>query len=293
MTLKSQAVFTPQSASPPHSNCGNINHKHPSPPKRRPWPNLVAVLVATILITLYYHLSRHITITAQHRSKGNENTFRWTDIPPSQTLTWHPCYPLPETPHVSLDCARLDVPMDWLDPGDERAVLAIVRLRANSSVGSYRGPLFFNPGGPGGSGIWALRDHGRDLQAIVGEDYDIVSWDPRGVGASTPRIDCWGGKMADRLVWELGDVGVVDAHPGTVYDAFARARVLSGACEENQEGGVLRHSSTAYHARDLLEILEQMGERGVKYWGFSYGTVLGGTFAAMYPGRVERMVNDG
>jgi pimeloyl-ACP methyl ester carboxylesterase len=183
--------------------------------------------------------------------------------------------------------------MDWLDPSnDQRVILAIIRLRAAASPS--RGPLFFNPGGPGGSGIWALRDHGRDLQAIVGEDYDIVSFDPRGVGASVPRIECWGSTQ-DRLFWEMQDVGVLDAHPGVVYDAFARAKALSGVCEEGQggEGGILRHSSTTYHARDLLEVLEQMGEGRLRYWGFSYGTVLGGTFAAMYPGRVDRMVNDG
>jgi len=237
-----------------------------------------------------------------------EAPFRWSDIPPSRTLSWHPCY------NGALDCARLDLPMDWVaadagslddDDGDddthegdpnERVILAITRLRASTTSTGKAKTLFFNPGGPGGSGIWALLDHGRDLQTIVGEDYDIVSFDPRGVGASLPRVECWT-SARERLLWEMGDVGVVDAHDGVVYDTYARAVALSGVCERTMirggKGALLRHLGTASHARDLREIMRLMGEERLRYWGFSYGTVLGGTFAAMYPELVERMVNDG
>ncbi|KAK4462932.1 Alpha/Beta hydrolase protein [Cladorrhinum samala] len=220
----------------------------------------------------------------------NPPVFSWLDILPARSLEWRPCYsPL----H---DCARLDVPMDWQNPSEEkRVILAVIRLRA-TNLTHHRGPVFFNPGGPGGSGIWALLDHGKDLQAIVGRDHDLVAFDPRGVGSSVPRIECW--KHAqERAAWELQDIGAVDSHPGVIYDAYARAQLVSRVCETNEdlggEEGILAHSSTAYHARDMLEILEQMGEQRLKYWGFSYGTVLGGTFAAMYPDKVERMVNDG
>ncbi|KAH8905740.1 hypothetical protein BR93DRAFT_855302, partial [Coniochaeta sp. PMI_546] len=214
----------------------------------------------------------------------------WVDIPSSRTLAWHSCY------DGQYDCARLDLPMDWLDPSDEqRVVLAIMRLRANSSsaLGDYRGPIFFNPGGPGGSGTWSLRDHGRLLQTVVGDNHDLVSFDPRGVGASVPRIECWD-TVQSRRFWELQEVGVIDSHPGVLYDAFARAEAFSQVCERGLNGsGILRHSGTVYHARDMLEIMNQMGEEKLKYWGFSYGTVLGGTFAAMYPDKVERLVSDG
>ncbi|KAK3355540.1 TAP-like protein-domain-containing protein [Neurospora tetraspora] len=235
--------------------------------------------------------------SSEDTKKKEEDEFNWANITPSPPpIQWQPCY------DDELDCARLDLPMDWQQADAtngsasvRRVILAIVRLRAAvpSNSPDYRGPVIFNPGGPGGSGIWSLRDHGKDLQTIVGTNHDIISWDPRGIGASTPRIDCWASAQ-DRVYWDLQDPGVVDAHEGAVYDAYARAAAYSQVCERNmEESGILEHSSTAYHARDLLAILEATGEKKLKYWGFSYGTVLGGTFAAMYPDRVERMVNDG
>lgn len=213
--------------------------------------------------------------------------FSWSDIEPSQTLEWQPCF------GDGFDCARLDVPVDWLEPSeDDRVILAIARLRATSTT-DYKGPVFFNPGGPGGSGIWALKDHGEHLQTIVGRNHDLVTFDPRGIGASVPRIECWGSTQS-RHNWAMQETPVIDSHPGVLYDVWARAAGFSMACEQSHSGsGFLEHIGTASHARDMLEILDQMGEDKLQYWGFSYGTILGGTFAAMYPDKVGRLVSDG
>ncbi|KAF3764181.1 alpha/beta-hydrolase [Cryphonectria parasitica EP155] len=213
--------------------------------------------------------------------------FSWASIQPSRTLEWHACF------DSGYDCARLDLPRDWLEPNDEdRVVLAIARLRANDT-NDYRGPVFFNPGGPGGSGIWALRDHGKQLQTIVGTNHDIITFDPRGVGASVPRIECWD-TVEKRHDWALQETPVIDSHDGVLYDVWARASAFSMACEQShKDTGLLEHIGTASHARDMLEILHQVGEDKLQYWGFSYGTILGGTFAALYPEKVGRLVSDG
>ncbi|KAI5918439.1 alpha/beta-hydrolase [Camillea tinctor] len=213
--------------------------------------------------------------------------WNWSSIQSSRTLYWNRCY------EDMYDCARLDVPMDWLDPSEsERVTLAVIRLRA-TELDDYKGPVFFNPGGPGGSGVYAMRDRGELLQTIIGKNHDLISFDPRGIGGTLPRIQCWNSlEKASR--WSLQDVGVIDAHPGVINDAFARATALSRNCEQNMNSSsLLQHISTASHARDMLEILHQMGVEKLKYWGFSYGTILGGVFAAMYPDKVERLVSDG
>ena len=216
--------------------------------------------------------------------------FKWTDIEPSRTLTWESCY------EDAYECARLDVPMDWINPtDDERVVLGVIKLKASTTnTTNYKGAVFFNPGGPGGSGIFALRDRGAKLQGIIGNNHDLITWDPRGVGVTTPRADCWGGSAENRRVWALGDVGVINSHPGISSDAYARSTAFSQMCERNMnDTGLLPHISTAAHARDLLELMEQAGEEKLKFWGFSYGTVLGGVFASMYPDKVGRFVSDG
>ncbi|KAI1750499.1 hypothetical protein F4782DRAFT_246550 [Xylaria castorea] len=214
--------------------------------------------------------------------------WKWSMIEPSRVLLWHSCY------DGAYDCARLDLPMDWLKPSnDERVILAIIRLRA-TETDDYRGPVIFNPGGPGGSGVFALKDHGASLQTIIGRNYDVISFDPRGIGASLPRIECWD-SPEQRQLWDLQDVGVIDAHPGTIYDVYARAKAFSQTCESHMmsKSSILRHVGTASHARDMLEILHKLGQDKLKYWGFSYGTILGGVFASMYPDKVERLVSDG
>ncbi|PQE14205.1 Alpha beta hydrolase fold family protein [Rutstroemia sp. NJR-2017a BVV2] len=220
-----------------------------------------------------------------------KKSWKWNDIEASEDLVWHSCFD-------NFQCARLLLPLDWTDSSKPDGIaLAIIKIPA-TDLSDYRGAVWTNPGGPGGSGIYSLRRNGHNLQKIVGRNHDIISFDPRGIGASTPRLDCWGSKQNEN-VWKLQNVGLIDSHPGVLYDAYARAYALSGACEEtmNQattgEESLLNYVSTASVARDMLEIMNKMGAQKMKYWGFSYGTYLGGVFAAMYPDKVERLVSDG
>lgn len=252
--------------------------------------------VLLFLIAVAFLISLSVTVHKSPNPRQDDFTndpntqtqdFSWSSIAPSKTLEWQSCF------DGEYECARLEVPMDWLEPEDSQyVVLAIARLPAKETD-DYKGPVFFNPGGPGGSGVWSLKDHGKQLQTIVGRNHDIVAFDPRGIGASIPRIECWE-SLQVRQSWDLQESPAIDSHPGVMYDVWARASAFSLACEISHNGtGFLEHISTASHARDMLEILNQMGEERLQYWGFSYGTILGGTFAAMYPEKVGRLVSDG
>ncbi|ODA80107.1 hypothetical protein RJ55_03065 [Drechmeria coniospora] len=219
-------------------------------------------------------------------SDGKHLSWSWEDVEPSRSLAWTKCYDV-------FKCARLDVPMDWQSPSDDKRVtLGIMKLPAKATTDRLP-PVFVNPGGPGGSGIYFMQILAAQLQRVVGENQDIISWDPRGVGVSTPRVECWGTSQK-RELWSMQDKGVIDERPGLIYDTYSRGLAYSGACERAlNDSGILLHLSTAYHARDMLEILDGTGHQKLRYWGFSYGTALGGAFAGMFPGRVERLVSDG
>lgn len=106
-------------------------------------------------------------------------------------------------------------------------------------------------------------------------------------------MECWGNSQK-RQMWGLQETPMVDERPGLAYDDYARKSIYSGVCEEAMNStGIMRHLSSASIARDMLEILEKTGHKKLRYWGSSYGTILGGVFAGMYPDRVERLVSDG
>ncbi|KAH8173725.1 alpha/beta hydrolase fold domain-containing protein [Sarocladium implicatum] len=259
----------------------NLPNEPPSVPRGHPvWAGLLTVVS---LVLLWFQWSP----SSIHAPRTASSSLNWSEIPPSSDLQWHQCY------DAQFECARLDLSMDWQDPNvTDRVVIAVARLRAKN-ITDYKGSVFFNPGGPGGSGIWALQDHGDLIQAVVGDNHDIITFDPRGIGFSVPRVECWKTPQ-QRWAWDAQESGIVSSHEGMIYDIFARAIAFSQACERNtNETNLLSHLSTASHARDMLEILDQLGEEKLKYWGFSYGTILGGTFAAMYPDRVGRLVSDG
>ncbi|KAH7381017.1 TAP-like protein-domain-containing protein [Cadophora sp. MPI-SDFR-AT-0126] len=226
-------------------------------------------------------LSFNLSTNVRSSSKRG---WSWEGIKPSEHLIWSKCYD-------NLECSRLVVPLDWLKPSDGRkVVLAIVRKNATDRT-NYLGPIFVNPGGPGGSGVEWVIDGGKALQVAAGENHDIISWDPRGVGATTPSGHCWSNPQEEQI-WEMGKLGLVDSHPDMLYDIYARVSSLNAQCERNM-GELTKYAGTTSVARDMLAISEGLGLEKIRYWGQSYGTVLGGTFAATFPDKVERMVLDG
>ncbi|KAF9266687.1 hypothetical protein L218DRAFT_996260 [Marasmius fiardii PR-910] len=224
----------------------------------------------------------------QVRHGGNWTEESWSKIKPAKDLRWVDCYT------GGLQCGRLLVPLDYNDPHGETAAIALIRLPASVSPNSpeYLGPILFNPGGPGGSGVDLVRMVGAPFSTLLGPQFDIVGFDPRGVSRSTPRVSFYETRV-ERLLWSMPGVGELSKNsPITVAMSWARNKV-TGRLAAERDHNVLAHINTDHTARDMLRITEAHGREKLQYWGFSYGTVLGSTFAAMFPDKVHRLVIDG
>jgi pimeloyl-ACP methyl ester carboxylesterase len=198
-------------------------------------------------------------------------------------LSWHAC-------QKGFQCATARVPLDYSHPRERAIHLAVIRHRATDPAHRI-GTLFVNPGGPGGSGVAALPGFVSLFPAAVRARFDIASWDPRGVGASTP-VKCFASARDSNHF--LDGMVVGNSFPvGHAETArwIRRYRTFGRLCER-RSGGLLRHVSTADTARDLDLLRRAVGDRGLSYYGFSYGTFLGATYANLFPGHVRALVLD-
>lgn len=183
-----------------------------------------------------------------------------------------------------LECASLEVPLDWEESDGEQLVLALVRIPAG---GESRGILLANPGGPGASGIDFVVDAGTAMVSDLGlGEYDIVGFDPRGTGRSAP-LRCLEDLDLEAILYldETPD----DADEKELFDRYDG--MFEKACQEKY-GDDLRHYSTADVARDMDAIRSATGFDEISYYGVSYGTYLGGVYATLFPDRVGTMLLD-
>ncbi|EOM76049.1 alpha/beta hydrolase [Rhodococcus rhodnii] len=203
----------------------------------------------------------------------------------SQQLEWGTCEAVAPGAGVGgdLECARVTVPLDYAEPGGETASVAISRARAS---GVRIGSLLVNPGGPGASGL-ALASVATGTP--VGESFDVVGFDPRGVGASTPAVQCLTGpeRDADRAVND------VDSSPEGIAASEARSQERARLCAERTGVDVLAHVGTREVVRDMDVVRAALGEQRLDYLGYSYGTRLGTAYAEAFPDNVRAMVLDG
>ena len=193
-----------------------------------------------------------------------------------QDVTWHNC--------GAADCTTITVPLDYSQPDGATVKLAAARVK---STGDSIGTLFVDPGGPGGSAV----DYARAAKQIVSEDvrkhYDVVGVDPRGVGLSDP-VRCLTDDQTDEILAVDGTPDSPQEEQATI-DASA---VVEHGCEK--KGGLLyQHMGTADAARDLDIARAVVNDDTFNYLGKSYGTMLGATYAELFPDRVGRMVLDG
>ncbi|KAK7032378.1 hypothetical protein VNI00_013126 [Paramarasmius palmivorus] len=211
----------------------------------------------------------------------------WAAIDPNKELAWVKCY------DGTFECSRLQVPLNYSDPEGRTAAIAVIRIKANVSTDSsdYLGPILFNPGGPGGSGVDLVHLAGQRLATVVGPQFDIVGFDPRGVARSTPRVS-WYDSRVERALWSRPRAKELNHSSDSVGSYWASSKI-TGQLAEERAGDILPHMQTDHTARDMLSITEAYGRDKIQYWGFSYGTVLGSTFAALFPDKVHRLVLDG
>ena len=189
------------------------------------------------------------------------------------------------TPGV--ECARLTVPLDYGNPGGTTITLGVLRHKALDPADRI-GSLVMNPGGPGGSGMEAAaRLVSTVSNNAIGLRFDFVGFDPRGVGASRPRIQCL--TDAERDADRAADPGAADAA------WTAQAKDFAAKCAERTEHGtaMLAHMGTREVVKDLDVLRAALGEEKLSYLGYSYGTQIGYSYAEAFPERVRALLLDG
>jgi pimeloyl-ACP methyl ester carboxylesterase len=214
----------------------------------------------------------------------------------AQKLSWGPCASFASGPDdrstfadKRYDCARLEVPLDYAAPDGRTAQLGVLRQKAR---GQRIGSLVVNPGGPGVSGMSAvpsLFGDGPGAKSQMAQRFDVVGLDPRGVGASTPAVDCL--SDAEREV-ERGDLDV-DPSPAGIAATEQENQQYAQRCTDRVGAAVLANIGTRDAARDLDVLRAALGDQKLTYLGYSYGTRLGSTYAEDFPQNVRALVLDG
>ncbi|MDT7710638.1 MAG: hypothetical protein QOG20_6245 [Pseudonocardiales bacterium] len=212
-----------------------------------------------------------------------------------QQLSWGPCESYATTDDdrkayadVKFDCARLEVPLDYAEPDGPTAKIGVLRQKAS---GQKIGSLLVNPGGPGASGMSLVPSLSGGLtHSPVTQRFDLVGFDPRGVGSSTPTIDC----LTD-ADWAVQRSTVyVDPSPAGVAKEEADNKQYAQRCTQRSGGAdVLENMGTRDVAKDLDILRAALGDQKLTYLGYSYGTRIGTQYAEDFPQNVRALVLDG
>lgn len=202
------------------------------------------------------------------------------------TLAWAAC---PEVAAAPFQCATASVALDHAQPNAGHIQLAVIR-RPASDTAHRLGTIFFNPGGPGGAGTQDLPDWIDKFPPALLQQFDLISWDPRGTGRST-AVTCFDTPDAEGAFKARMAAGFPVGDTQVQLQAQLQAEFNQGCAQHS--GTLLDHVSTADTARDLDLLRRAAGEPQLNYLGVSYGTLLGATYANLYPGTIRTMVLDG
>lgn len=204
---------------------------------------------------------------------------------------WGPCESSSQIPAeliTRIECGVLTVPLSHDDPDSGRTLqIGLARLKA---AGASRGSIVMNPGGPGEPGTGLIVGSARELAAQpMAEHFDLVSFDPRGIGASSPQIACRTDEERDaERAMDFGDLTDAGIERSARY-----LRRLGEQCAERNGAELLANIGTVSVAKDLELLRIALGDDALTYLGFSYGTLLGIRYAELFPNTVRAMVFDG
>jgi len=205
---------------------------------------------------------------------------------PATSLDWAPCRGK-LTSQAGLQCATLAVPIDPSTPDGPTLDLALARKKSTGSADERIGSLVMNPGGPGGSGLEFLANASMAFPSSLTDRFDLVSFDPRGVGESDP-VRCLDDDQKDEQL--EGDLSP-DDDAERAHSEAQQAELRKGC--ETRNPDLVTHMSTADVAADMDRIRAAVGDEKLNYLGYSYGTAIGATYAAKFPANIRAMVLDG
>lgn len=186
----------------------------------------------------------------------------------------------------SVQCGTVQVPLDYAEPDGKKIRLTVSRIKAKGKASKRQGALVFNPGGPGGSGMYFPMVASFPTWKPLASAYDLVGYAPRGVGRSAP-LSCQDPKTFQKAPTQA------PTNPSEAYkqQRMARAKAKAEGCAE-RAGSSLRHYTSLNNARDLDVLRAGLGERKLTFMGASYGTYIGALYATLFPSHVRRMVFD-
>jgi pimeloyl-ACP methyl ester carboxylesterase len=205
-------------------------------------------------------------------------------IPADSTLHWHPCAGQLAQLGVP-DCTTLSVPVNYADPGGRHISLALDMIPATAPKSQQQGIMLVNPGGPGAPGLPLAAEVAQGLNPGVAASYDIVGFDPRGVGSSVPALSC------DPGFFSGVRPNYIPANAAAEQVLINRAKMYATDCEQ-RFGWLLPYMTTQNVARDMDAIRAAFGVSKINYYAFSYGTYIGQVYATLFPEHLRRMVLD-
>lgn len=201
-------------------------------------------------------------------------------------LNWQPCT---EPTQKGFQCANVQVPLDYKNPSGESIELAVIKHSATEQSRRI-GSLFLNPGGPGGAGTEELPDWFSQFPSELVKRFDIISFDPRGIGDST-AVQCFANEEEENRFFAQLPQGFPVGEAETVNWIQGYTR-LGQMCKQHS-GNLLAHVSTTDVAKDMDLLRRAVGEPMLNYIGLSYGTYLGAVYGNLFPDKVRAMVLDG